>query len=594
MYKAELPEITVNRIQKILDELGIEVQISFFEVKDMTWSCRLQIVGRFQSMGLGVNGKGMTQAYAKASAYGELMERIQNKLFVFTTKYATRDFQQKNNLTFEDNESDAVLFRYFPDEETKIIDASLLDEWLCKLLPQHTRLDTTTKNTFVMSYVPYEDVVSGEVCKLPYDLIRYAAGSTGMCAGNTQSEAILQGSFEIIERYVLQQIYVRQPFLPVVPLSCFAGKEIAERINTMVQATGWKAVVKDCSLGKGYPVLGLLIIDEKNDRYTFRVGSDLSPEIALQRCFTEIFQGIGLNSDTFQQINLLENWIPGEQYRISMESGRGQFPASIFIQKHSDSDIVLNGVFVSKQGVSDSFPKLGSSIDENYDNMLEWLKQRELKLYVRKNSFLGFPAFHLFIPGMSGVDEQLFDVMKVLPVGDKYYEIKPEYRLKTLTEAEAVNMINEYRTYSSASVRLFDYCNAGFNFFNRNLLLALLSFFVGNYKDAASFMGLFLNDSQKAGRRQDSYYYCIRDFFCLISSPAYSAVEVSEILKEIYGTSIASEVVNDMSDPCHIFNSFPIPNGFDCIHCPVKAHCAFDKAVEFERLIQSVQIGTSL
>ena len=166
MYKAELPEITVNRIQKILDELGIEVQISFFEVKDMTWSCRLQIVGRFQSMGLGVNGKGMTQAYAKASAYGELMERIQNKLFVFTTKYATRDFQQKNNLTFEDNESDALLFRYFPDEETKIIDASLLDEWLCKLLPQHTRLDTTTKNTFVMSYVPYEDVVSGEVCKL--------------------------------------------------------------------------------------------------------------------------------------------------------------------------------------------------------------------------------------------------------------------------------------------------------------------------------------------------------------------------------------------------------------------------------------------
>ena len=42
---------------------------------------------------IGTNGKGMNELYAKANAYGEFMERLQNKaLFRTNLKYATKNY----------------------------------------------------------------------------------------------------------------------------------------------------------------------------------------------------------------------------------------------------------------------------------------------------------------------------------------------------------------------------------------------------------------------------------------------------------------------------------------------------------------------
>ena len=61
---------------------------------------------------------------------------------------------------------------------------------------------------------------------------------------------------------------------------------------------GFSYSIKDCSLGK-FPVVGLILFNKDKTKYLFSIGSDPDFEIALQRCISEMFQG--LNMETFEQ-----------------------------------------------------------------------------------------------------------------------------------------------------------------------------------------------------------------------------------------------------------------------------------------------------
>ncbi len=79
-YKAEAPEATVERIRNILERHGIEVEEKRREdASGLFFSVRLRLSsGKLPAMDIGTNGKGRSMAYALASAYGELMERLQS------------------------------------------------------------------------------------------------------------------------------------------------------------------------------------------------------------------------------------------------------------------------------------------------------------------------------------------------------------------------------------------------------------------------------------------------------------------------------------------------------------------------------------
>jgi len=77
-YKQALPEETVARLRRILDDVGIgtaETGVDHHtfhsgrvETVDLAWP----------QMRMGANGKGMTRAYSSASAHAEFLERLQN------------------------------------------------------------------------------------------------------------------------------------------------------------------------------------------------------------------------------------------------------------------------------------------------------------------------------------------------------------------------------------------------------------------------------------------------------------------------------------------------------------------------------------
>lgn len=83
-YKERLPEETVTILKKILSDLGIAVVEEWkHEPVIDTYSLRLTIEGTE----IGTNGKGITREYARASAYAEFFERLQNGLLFKNVKY---------------------------------------------------------------------------------------------------------------------------------------------------------------------------------------------------------------------------------------------------------------------------------------------------------------------------------------------------------------------------------------------------------------------------------------------------------------------------------------------------------------------------
>lgn len=222
-------------------------------------------------------------------------------------------------------------------------------------------------------------------------------------------------------------------------MSFFSDKEIGRRLKELCKITGWRCVIKDCSLENGFPVVGLLLIDDVNGKYTFRLGSDLRPEIALQRCFTEIFQGTEIDNSSFIPIDVSEDWDAAVEYERNVINGSGRFPNCVFENASCAID-------------SKEKPKIKSTIEGNFESVMDWLTEKGYELYVRDNSFMGFPAYHLYIPGLSNVDERLNNICKGLVNASDYYDTKAEYRIKRLTKSEAKQLIDKYSNDTASCI----------------------------------------------------------------------------------------------------------------------------------------------
>ena len=86
-------------------------------------------------------------------------------------------------------------------------------------------------------------------------------------------------------------MYLRRLTPPDIPVEIFAGTAIFEHLERMRNEHGMDYRIKDCSLGEGFPVVGLVVYNRDKSKYIAHYGADLSLTVALERCFTEVFQG---------------------------------------------------------------------------------------------------------------------------------------------------------------------------------------------------------------------------------------------------------------------------------------------------------------
>lgn len=408
-YKEDSPLNTIHKIRTLLHSLGIilkEEPIS----NGLFYSCRVSIANhRLEKLNIGTNGKGRSFEFSMASGYAEFMERIQNHvLFNNIKKVAHPKFLNQlppnsSYLKKIKEEGLALDFFFDPNEEFWEVDKLLSDSscslWglLC-LSSKEEALDFLKKeNLESLLTIPFYSVFDREVKQLPIDLILKVSGTNGMCAGNTPQEALLQGFGEIFERYVLSEIYFKQLTPPTIPFSEFENTIVYDRLIKLKDEYGYEVTIKDCSLGRNIPALGLLIVDKENGLYNFKLGVDFTPEIALERCMTEIYQGSlffkGLPVHFFDKDEAAdESVLDDPEYynfnRIFVDSS-GQWPLSLFLDTNSYE---FNGFS----------PSYGNSTKDDLALAIELVRKLGFNhIFIRNNSFLGFPTYHIVIPGMS-------------------------------------------------------------------------------------------------------------------------------------------------------------------------------------------------
>lgn len=404
-YKNCAPQDTISTITNILkNKLGIGIYERTFEERNgLFHSCRIILDNGswLRSANIGTNGKGMTEEYSRASAHGELMERIQNGTLLRILHFGSRQFLEKNKEKYpvfyeQTMQNDAVLpYLYTHDEIVTENNQRLkksIDKYVCSANNQ--RLYELTKDT-EHYYIPYYNVIEDKVASIPYDIIFNSISTNGLCAGNTAKEALIEGLSEVLERYVIRKIYYDNLSLPRIPRAYFYGNEIMTRIEKLEKQEKYTIDIVDCSLGVGIPAVGVIVITEDKSEYQFHMGVDPSPITALERSLTELFQG--RNEIRFKQFDhVLQERLNSDfdlkerEMHKTNSSSIGNFPLAFFSKTPSYQFTGFN-------------EEMGRSDDSDLILLVDLVKNMGFRLYVRDNSFLGFPAYSIYIPGMSEI-----------------------------------------------------------------------------------------------------------------------------------------------------------------------------------------------
>ncbi|UKK58771.1 YcaO-like family protein [Prevotella communis] len=542
-YKAATPEATVNRIKSILDGLNIPFKESAKGDGDLFCSYRLSITDN-DDISIGTNGKGMSPIYAKASGYAEMMERLQNRVLIYPNP-ANHDKG----------------YTFFPDEHKRILRKENIVNIVESYTPRAMPKAGITTEKMECVFLDFYHVNNSCVETIPYSFIRWVNGSNGMCAGNIPEEALIQGFNEIFERYCLQEIYLRKITPPTISEEEFEGTTILSNLRRMRSEYGMDFCIKDCSLGEGFPVIGLLVYNQDKSKYIMQLGADLSLRIALERCFTEIFQGHTADDlvfdNQFDDNARLELF---NEFKRSLVYGRGRMPAEFFYETPSYS-------YTSKNRIPS-----GQDFSEDLRNITEWLKKKGYQLYIRDNSFLGFPAFHIFIPGMSDISCEFCNLNdRIFEMAATDQKTCPTYRLPLLKEDEFQIAADILEKKETDAIAMFPHNKNKANNVNRLLILMLLYFRMGNDQKASHYLDLYISKKSESHQYIAPYYNCILSL--LLGNPV--PTDLTKLPE--WQTAIAF-----MAHREYALNTCDLPTCYECNQCPITEGCRYNLLCDVE------------
>jgi YcaO-like protein with predicted kinase domain len=382
--------------------------------------------------------------------------------------------------------------------------------------------------------VPYSDIFNNKSEYFPFRALQAIVGSNGMCSGNTREEALIQGLSEICERFVLKALYL-SPFCPPdIPIKWFEGHDIYNKIILLNEVEKYHVEIKDCSMNQSLPVIGVLV-KSGADKYAFHLGADPSPVTALERGFTEMYQGGSINFLSVSE--LLKN----QPYNLKTDFWKRNFSMTISSYSgHWPGKILNNDPSYSFTGFSHP---VSVSDDDDLQYLYNLIKDLGRKIFIRDNSFLGQPSYHVYIPGMSEITNVPDDsFLKVFLDFDEHIPVISN--LKDSDVAERAKMAEAVKSYSTLSpnkeFRLHDY----FNYFRKHPLASLTTM---------QFLSLI-----ELSLIEDKISDCFE----------VGEIESSPLLKrmlEIDPHMAASEVLKKSN----------IPECFDCNYCIFRNECNF-------------------
>lgn len=548
-YKARPPEETIRLIRSILDKNGIKTEVKQFRYNSYLYSCRVYITnGKLGQYNLGCNGKGITKEYALASGYAELMERIQNHVIGYEgQKYAVESFQRQQlfkKLPFQEQTGCPLKFLLFPDETIIIEKSQKVKELLTFIYPGAQNFKspkTLCEKKFSVIYVKMYNLTSKKVSQMPIELMRYLSDSTGMCSGNNPTEAILQGICEICERYILQLIYLKKVRFPL-----YEANSLSDETKSLLMLLGNKGYdfrIINCSLGGKFPVIGLLVVKNtgENCLYSFRLGSDINPDVALKRCITEIFQGVNYE----EEISLWEerkDFYPLYEYHKSLVNGSGIVSLDMFNLNQS-SDMYFEDVDISS--------RKGTLL-----SVIEHFKNIGIDFWARDNSYLDFPAYYVYSPQLSPVSDYLRPQIPFIyfqSCTEAFFNINPKYHIcDNLSKMEIEHLCSFLEMNIGKELMLHPYRIKGENnYYNAFLLLMALKMANGEYKDVFN----MIETAHKYLYIDEQYYNTLKTALELAAKGCTEHI-IRSYIKELDDLESVSDIIADLFEKKHALSNY--------------------------------------
>jgi len=432
--------------------------------------------------------------------------------------------------------------------------------------------------------LPYFNITENSIYYIPAIMLIGRYGSNGMCAGNTVEEALVQGISEVIERHVNFKIIDEEITPPTIPESYIIERypNIYKMIKELEQRGQFKVIVKDCSLGQGFPCVGIIFLNKKHGTYFVKFGVHPIFEIALERCMTELMQGRKIDDLSWMvKFSYAENADISKfknKYNIFCQ-GFGYYPTAFFMEDYSYefSEFMYSG---------------DGSNKEMLLYLIHILQDKGYNILIRDVSFLGFPSFHVVVPFFSEANDSNLNSINVIAGRKSASSI-----LMNLEDAcneelqEVINYMNttEYNPFDSIVESLHRSFSTYFPWYKikRDLFMCSAYYKMRQFRKAYDTIDHFLKSfAMDLGEKSLAYYSCVRDYIGACIEGTKQEDKIYSILSKIYPEDIVKMVFSGMRNPDDIFKNCRRLHCFECYKCSYTKYCTYP---EMEKLYKRVK-----
>lgn len=537
---SSLEDTIKNLIAKIA-ALGIKLEIaSWRNPVPHVWSVHIRDADSPMCF---TNGKGATKDAALCSALGEYLERISNNYF-YNDQFLGEEISEGDFVHYPNE-------KWFKPGPKDSLPKDLMDDYLLEIynpdgeLKASHLIDTNSGNTKRgICAVPYERQSDKKQVYIPVNLIGNLFVSNGMSAGNSRYEARVQALSEIFERAVKNQIILEEITLPDVPRSVLEKyPKIMEGINKL-EAEGYPIIVRDASLGGKFPVMSVTLMNPRNGGVFASFGAHPKFEVALERSLTELLQG-----RSFEGLNILS--APTFNKNAICEHNN-------IVDHFIDSTGVISWKFFSQKYDYDFVEwDFQGSTKEEYDYLMNILKEIEKEVYIADFEQLGVHACRILVPNYSEIYETTdliwdnhnkaikfrSEILNLHSLNDK--ELKK--LIKKLDESE----LDEYLKISELIGIAFDE-NTVWGQLNVGELKCLILLALEEFEEAKELVEMFMtfNDNSTSRRR---YYQALDALLDIALSEDLEFDDYIPNLTRMFGNEIMENAIGTIEGKVRFF-----------------------------------------
>lgn len=380
-------EHSISTFQQKLTDLGFNiVESSWLNPVPNVWSVHIKDADCPQCF---TNGKGATKKAALASALGEYFERLSTNYF-FADYYLGKQIAEGDFVHYPSE-------KWFPIEDEATLPAGILDQQLLSYYDPENQLSPydlidlqSNNNERGIVAMPYIRQSDKKTIYIPQSIIANLYVSNGMSAGNTASEAKVQGLSEVFERYVKNKIISEKISLPEIPTQVLARYPHIQASIESLEKSGFPIIAYDASLGGNYPVICVILLNPNNGSCFASFGAHPNFEVALERTVTELLQGRSLKDlDVFMPPSFEDNDVSDH--------------ANLETHFIDSSGLISWDLF--KEGSDYKFVDwdFSGTTEEELTRLLSIFAKRKQEVYIMDYEHLGVYSCRIIVPSMSDI-----------------------------------------------------------------------------------------------------------------------------------------------------------------------------------------------